>query len=945
MSSKSADEESWKLLSTYLQLLGQFDVFIIGCADDATRAALRDRLRARGLERGLEFSEPAASSGIPEDPLDWLARQRAAAESAPGARLYFLPIDDDERAHFTVHRLNEHRDNLRRELNGALCLVGTHDFLRWLPGEAPDFWSGRTQSFEFRSLSPQAPGSPSPHLESAPPSLPNPPSLTLQELIPQPQGISDQRSSRVPARFVATAPRDESRPEYDVFLSYVTTEESSFAAGLARRLESDGLRCLLKEKTALAGNRLEALTRALEGSRHFVAVCSGNYGETQWTRTELRAGLSRVHQGLATLSVLLRGGGRIPAQLRSFSSLDFSTDERIEESYPRLCRTLGGLPVSAMRRDQLPPLPETRSPDFHAPDLPRDIPFIGATERLWKLFDHLRLANTVFLAGPRGIGKTRTALEYAHRFAPYYPGGVFFLSRSGSPTDMARSIARLAGIRLSPAPGEEMASFWRAIARRPRMLIVLDESGDGAEFDPRPFLPQSDQVHLVITTEEAPSEHFGAVLPLEGLSDDATDQLMVATGTPVVRTMEMSERRLLREIWGGSPQRILTTGTYLSGGQGEKDWDDLVSKGGVRDAALERYWEIAPPVVRTAILNLAALGGSLVPKGIFDDAQARLASTIPENTALEGMLNAILIHEGDRITLHSAFVGVGDEKLTGAEARPIIEACAAALSAPLSRILDDRDSAAIKELEPLIRPAEALAGHAWREGEWKIAAALARPLTEYLLKVGEYVAAHFWAERGLEAITRGPVVDEAAVARARSDLGCALHLLGRSSEAVELLQQAVELSERLPPADRAELPAVLSNLGLALAACGDLAAARSVLQRALDLGGQIRGAGSPHYATSLANLAGVMFRLGETAEAESSLQRALAIHERAYGPVHPFVATNLLNLATLRYSNGDSVGARGLARRALSIAESLLSPTHPLAARARAMVELTEPGR
>ncbi len=143
-------EEQWELLTTLLELSveDRFELVLVACSERAVEEAFYWRLEEHCKKEERPFLAPA----LGEDPLDWLTELRGAHVEGTGkARVLFLRLPEAKRV-FILHRLNENRDNLRREVRGVLCLVGGPDFLRVVPNEAPDLWSVREKTFELASL-------------------------------------------------------------------------------------------------------------------------------------------------------------------------------------------------------------------------------------------------------------------------------------------------------------------------------------------------------------------------------------------------------------------------------------------------------------------------------------------------------------------------------------------------------------------------------------------------------------------------------------------------------------------------------------------------------------------------------------------------------------------------------------------------------------------------
>jgi hypothetical protein len=149
-------DEDFGFLLTHLERGKKLRFFVIECSWRAVLAGLRDRLGHYCDEHGRPFRSPPA----PEATLDWLANEqaagarRAAPERASRPQpVLFLPIPESlPEETFIFRRLNENRDNLRRDLTGALCLVGLPGIMGRMQQEAPDLWSVRARTFEFTRL-------------------------------------------------------------------------------------------------------------------------------------------------------------------------------------------------------------------------------------------------------------------------------------------------------------------------------------------------------------------------------------------------------------------------------------------------------------------------------------------------------------------------------------------------------------------------------------------------------------------------------------------------------------------------------------------------------------------------------------------------------------------------------------------------------------------------
>ncbi len=186
---------------------------------------------------------------------------------------------------------------------------------------------------------------------------------------------------------------------------------------------------------------------------------------------------------------------------------------------------------------QAEPIPEDALP---GPATPRDrpshnlppptTPFIGRDALLAQVVDALPRADVrlVTLLGPGGVGKTRLALEAAHRLLTAFPGGVWFVplaqvARPGPEEDARRILAGAILEQLGLTPGQPEEP-WRTLTAylRPReALLILDnlehllpQAGElvGAllEAGPRLTLLGTSQVRLRLGAER--------VIPIPGLA-------------------------------------------------------------------------------------------------------------------------------------------------------------------------------------------------------------------------------------------------------------------------------------------------------------------------------------------------------------------------------------------------------------------------------------------
>jgi tetratricopeptide (TPR) repeat protein len=145
----------------------------------------------------------------------------------------------------------------------------------------------------------------------------------------------------------------------------------------------------------------------------------------------------------------------------------------------------------------------------------------------------------------------------------------------------------------------------------------------------------------------------------------------------------------------------------------------------------------------------------------------------------------------------------------------------------------------------------------------------------------------------------------------------------RASDALKLLQEALELLKKNTPDERVLTAKILNGFGIVYFQQGKMSRAESLLTQAI----RIRFDREPDSefvgAQILGNLGSVYQRQHKYAKAEESHKRSLEIAEHVLGPVHPYLATILGNLGGLYIESHRYSEAKDQYRRSLSILETM----------------------
>ncbi|MET9225977.1 BTAD domain-containing putative transcriptional regulator [Lentzea sp. NPDC003310] len=154
--------------------------------------------------------------------------------------------------------------------------------------------------------------------------------------------------------------------------------------------------------------------------------------------------------------------------------------------------------------------------------------FVGRDEDLRRVAKWLREARLVTLTGPGGTGKTRLAVEVAHR----EPGEVAFVDLSAT-TDVARALLDGVGVReagmLSAGPMNVEDRLRAALAAREVLLVVdnCEHVVDDAARVLGAVLASCPDVRVLATSREPLGITGETLSPLAALDDDAATRLFL----------------------------------------------------------------------------------------------------------------------------------------------------------------------------------------------------------------------------------------------------------------------------------------------------------------------------------------------------------------------------------------------------------------------------------
>jgi len=822
----------------------------------------------------------------------------------------------------------------------------------------------------------------------------------------------------------------------DVFLSYARDPDAVHAAAVREALVARGVSVFLDRTDIATGERFTAtLVDALLGARVVVVFADEAYFGRWYCLWEWRLarmpflaafnrGASDAEQRAALLGVVLA----IPPKERP-TALDRFPPTLREHNWPHaadaaavvemVVRQLALVPDTlADRLDALEPdgaatrraemLGAARLPAPHglqgidrAPlALPGSIGehFVGRADDLWRIDDLLvtsiggtpgAAALTGAISAMGGVGKTRLALEYLHRFGrTRFPGGLFWIDADLSDTLVeARQHEILQTLDASapaiqvyrdPASGRDLVrDLVRAVERRasaqPVLVIVdnLPEPDLRLDAPPPPPLtrwwPALGSTATLVTARFDVSVAEGhAVAPLAlRVLDEASAVRMLVDGCDERGRLTEGEWREVAE-WVGrlplvlsvlngaqrggglDPHRLLAHARAGDGALDEADEafgtlasyaHDASTRAVYRHAsrALALSYELLTPEVQAAARLLATLAPAPIPLELVDALADRFPpavraalitrSFVTRLPGADGPLMFGVMHRVLAEFLRQCPDGDVPDDVLASEARDALLAVMTAegCRAPAMWPLM---SACLPHAEQIVRVPDARLA-AMPEAAISGVVTLFVQAGLFLWSQGEYHRARTFEERAVAHGTRWLGPEHPDTLSSLGNLAETLRAQGDLAGARAKQEQVLAACQRVLGPEHPDTLTSLNNLAATLRAQGDLAGARAKQEQVLAARQRVLGPEHPDTLGSLNNLAATLRAQGDLAGARAKQEQVLAACQRVLGPEHPDTLTSLNNLAATLSAQGDHAGARSMKERVLAAQQHVLGSEHP----------------
>ena len=569
------------------------------------------------------------------------------------------------------------------------------------------------------------------------------------------------------------------------------------------------------------------------------------------------------------------------------------------------------------------------------------------------------------ISGLGGIGKTQTAIEYAHRHRDQYDA-VFWIT-AATDLDLKTGYREVAELLRLPHDASEPSSVLAAVKRWLEgahghcWLLVFDNADDPPVLTP--YLPgQAPGGHIIITSRVTRLDLLGIRSPLFidklPIEDSARFLLDRADRAPGENLERQAARELAQEL-DGLPLALeqaaayvatmgATYGQYLEGYRTRKLGllERLGPVTGAYPATVAKTWLINFEQVEAAseaaadMLRLSAmLDPNEIPFELLTTGATELGQRLREaiNPSEPLSVNEVL-----EPLARFSLIGIDADNRTFSIHRLVQEVVKDAMGREGQRLWAIRAVRAMDAAFPYVKfenwsLCERLAGQALQGSksirEFSIqtedAGRLLNQAAFYLHSLGQLTLAEPLYQQALEI--RRQVFGECHpdVATSLNNLAVLYRSIGRFQEAVLLYRKSLEVYCRLPREHFDDFIATINNLALLYDLMGQYDEAEPLFHQAKDLCCQVLGDDGPAFAGIINNLGMLYHATGRYDRAEPLLQRALEIRRDVLGERHPDYATSLNNLGAICKSTGRYDEAESLLQRAVDVGREALGENHP----------------
>ena len=779
-----------------------------------------------------------------------------------------------------------------------------------------------------------------------------------------------------------------------VFISYShdSPEHARRVLSLAERLRKDGVDAQLDQY--VSGTPPEGWPRwtldKLDWAEFVLVVCTETYYKRFRGHEEPGKGKGADWEG-QLISLVIYAENRItkfvpvlfeprdepfiPRPLSSHTHYVLDSEENYDNLYAFLTGQVGVVPsilgpLKPRTREAVRPLrfdvsdlSARQSALCNIPD--RNRFFTGRQDVLAEIHNALTQQGQAALSGLGGVGKTQTALEYAHRHSAEYDHA--FWVKAGSRESLVSGYVTIAGLLKLPefaAKDQTVAvdAVNRWLTSHRDWLLILDNADDIVTA--REFIPPGNNGHVLVTSRVRAVDAVARFIEVQMMESNEGALFLLRRAKYVGEDAALDAAVEANQAWakeisrqlGGLPLALDQAGAYIEEtGCGLSDYlnlyrkhaEELLGRRGVLTSdhpsvattlapSLENI-ERANPGAAELLRCCAFLHPDVIPEELFRKGAPELGAEFERaesdafvlDGAIEELQKYSLIHRDSNtntLQIHrlvQAFLKQGMDQVTQ---RLSAERAVRAVNLAFP----DVEFSTWSVCERLLPQAQAC-GELINEFcfEFPEGARLLNQAGFYLWERGRYTETELLYYRALAILEKALGPEHPDVATSLNNLAELYRSQGKYAKAEALCQRSLAIRARALGPEHPDVATSLDNLAELYRSQGQYAKAEPLYQHSLAILEKALGSEHPNVALSLNNLAKLYLAQGRYVKAEPLYERALTILENTLGPEHPVVAKGLNNLALLYDNQGQYAKAEPLYERALAILEKALSPVHP----------------
>jgi len=590
---------------------------------------------------------------------------------------------------------------------------------------------------------------------------------------------------------------------------------------------------------------------------------------------------------------------------------------------------------------------------------PRNFCFTGREDILdalsLTLQDGAMFSRPPALSGLSGIGKTQTAVEFAHRHRAEYDA-VFWIGAETRNTIISGllAIARLLDLPQKDSVNEEQTilAVQQWLGTNQKWLIILDNADDLLMV--RSFLPPAWKGHIIFTTCSAITGKVAQLITLEKLTPDQGAYLLLKrSGRDVARdTADWADALLISQEVDGLPLALEQAGAYIEGNfLSPSEYFNLYKAEGVR--LLEEHnflgeQDHAPVTVTfsLAFKDLARqhsaaidflrvcsfLPSDDIPEELFTNGVSELKgelALIADNakswTEFIGLMcrRSLLKRnfKNRSLSLHRVVQAVLREEMNEEEKRVSSSQALSVVDASYPHVEYDNPLC-----ERLLPHALHCLGYAAELGVRKDVARLTNQVGYYLHKRGDYSDAEALLTVSVVAHEHMFPPNHIKNVSTKVNLVNLYSDIGKIKEAEELVIKLLGIVDS--DSQSLQVVSVLNSFGCVCIAQKKFEEAQSLYEKALNMLESLSETETSLAGYIVNNLAHLLVIQGKP-DAEKMTKRALDIRERVLPPDHPDISMSLNNLAVIYKHQGRFDEAEPLFIRALAIRDKAFGQEHP----------------